>query len=162
LKYPRPPAQDSQYSESSLFRGTLAATTIYVRLNPVAIADYNGIITNIGGGAPEVDVTVSGFGRDSSAFITKAIYVSPDGNDVTGTGKIDNPYKSIYKAGLKLTNDYSLVLRGGTYMQDSLILRDINLTNIALWHIPANTRLSTELPAMIAWLFIVTIVSFTE
>jgi pectate disaccharide-lyase len=116
--------------------GTLSAINIYIRFNPTSIFDYAGIISNSGGGASSVSVSVSGFGRDSSSFITKAIYVSPDGNDVTGTGSIDKPYRTVYNGGLKLTNGYTLVLRGGLYYQDSLVLRDKNLTNIAVINYP--------------------------
>ncbi len=122
---------DLSYSE-----GTLAASNIYVRFLPVTLTDYSGVITNVGGGAPDLNIAVTGSGKDSSSFITKAIYVSPDGNDATGNGSIGNPYKTLYKAGLKLTNDYTLVLRGGTYPQDSIILRDVNLTNISIINAP--------------------------
>lgn len=40
--------------------GTLAATTIYVRFSPFALANYNKLITNTGGGAPTANVIVSG------------------------------------------------------------------------------------------------------
>jgi pectate disaccharide-lyase len=116
--------------------GTLAATNIYVRFNPAELKDYAGNILNSGGGAPDVSVSLSGFGRDSSSFITRAIYVSPDGNDLTGTGSIDKPYRTVYNGGLKLTNGYTLVLRGGLYYQDSLVLRDKNLSNIAVINYP--------------------------
>ncbi len=39
---------------------TLAATTIYVRFSPFALANYNKLITNAGGGAPVANVIVSG------------------------------------------------------------------------------------------------------
>jgi pectate disaccharide-lyase len=116
--------------------GTLSATNIFVRFNPAELKDYSGNISNTGGGAADVFVSLSGFGRDSSSFITKAIYVSPDGNDVTGTGAIDKPFKTVYSAALKLTSGYTLVLRGGIYYQDSLVLRDKNLSNIAVINYP--------------------------
>ncbi|MBI5726639.1 MAG: right-handed parallel beta-helix repeat-containing protein [Ignavibacteriales bacterium] len=112
--------------------GTLDNVQIYVRLYPTQLVEYRGIITHTCGSAAATEVHVSGIGRDSSSFISRAIYVSPDGNDVTGTGTLLNPYRTVYKAGLKLTADYTLVLRGGIYMQDSLILRDKALTNIAV------------------------------
>ena len=116
--------------------GVLGATNIYVHFLPDAVADYSASITNSGGGATDAVIKLTGFGRDSSSFITKAIYISPDGNDATGTGSIDKPYKTMAKAALLLQPDYTLVLRGGTYINDSLIVRDKTLTNVAVMNYP--------------------------
>jgi gliding motility-associated-like protein len=40
--------------------GTIAATTIYVRFSPFALANYNKMITNAGGGAPTANVILTG------------------------------------------------------------------------------------------------------
>ena len=40
--------------------GTLANTTIYVRFSPSALANYNKVITNAGGGAPTKNVILTG------------------------------------------------------------------------------------------------------
>ncbi len=46
---------------------TLSSTTIYVRFSPTAVQSYSGTITNIGGGASEQNVLVSGMGVSTSA-----------------------------------------------------------------------------------------------
>jgi len=45
--------------------GVLPSTTIYVRFSPTVAQTYNGIITNIGGGAGSQDVVVSGTGESA-------------------------------------------------------------------------------------------------
>jgi pectate lyase len=42
--------------------GSISAVKVYVRLLPTAIGTYTGAITNIGGGAPQLDVLVNGAG----------------------------------------------------------------------------------------------------
>lgn len=115
---------------------TLSAAPVYVKFTADSIKNYYGTITFSGGGASDVVVNVSGFGRDSSSVISKAIYVAPDGNDVTGTGAIDKPYKSIQGAVLKLQAGYTLVLRGGTYAKDSIIVRDKTLSDVTIMSYP--------------------------
>jgi hypothetical protein len=115
---------------------TLTAAPIYVKFTADSIKNYYGAITVSGGGASDVVINLSGFGRDSSSVISKAIYVAPDGNDVTGTGAIDKPYKSIQGAALKLQAGMTLVLRGGTYAKDSIIIRDKTLSDVTIMSYP--------------------------
>ncbi|HEX7654246.1 MAG TPA: InlB B-repeat-containing protein, partial [Verrucomicrobiae bacterium] len=52
--------------------GTVAATTIYVQFQPVALQYYSGQITNLSAGANEPDVTVTGFGANAPSVSTLA------------------------------------------------------------------------------------------
>ena len=62
------------------------------------------------------------------------IYVSPTGNDATGTGSIDRPYKSINTALAALEDAASpgatIILRGGTYKEGRDVR--IRLSNITI------------------------------
>ncbi len=115
---------------------TLTAVPLYVQFTVDSIKNYFGTIAISGGNATDVSVSLSGFGRDSASVIGKAIYVAVDGNDVTGTGSIDKPYKSIQGAVLKLQAGLTLVLRGGTYAKDSIIVRDKTLSDVTIRSYP--------------------------
>ena len=57
------------------------------------------------------------------------IYVSPDGNDITATGSIDNPYKSINTALSKASSGSTIILRGGSYYEGiNVRVREPNIT----------------------------------
>jgi hypothetical protein len=47
--------------------GTLSAKTIYVRFSPTAVSGYGDNITNAGGGAPTINVSVTGIGISSAS-----------------------------------------------------------------------------------------------
>ena len=95
--------------------GTLNSTTVYVRFKPVVVSVYSDVIIQTGGGAPAVNVSVTGNGKDLSSFITRGIFCSPDGNDVTATGTYDDPFYSLSKAvALAIPGD-TIWMHGGTY-----------------------------------------------
>jgi len=57
------------------------------------------------------------------------IYVSPSGNDATGNGSIDKPYKTINKALENAQSGATIVLRGGKYPQTvATRVREPNIT----------------------------------
>ena len=58
------------------------------------------------------------------------VYVSPNGNDQTGTGAIDRPYKSINFALEKVSSGATILLRSGTYREGRRIR--INKSNITI------------------------------
>ena len=49
------------------------------------------------------------------SFIHASVYLSPDGNDSTGTGTIDQPYYSLSKAADAVQPGDTIYMRGGTY-----------------------------------------------
>lgn len=63
---------------------------------------------------------------------TAAIYVAPDGNDVTGVGSLEQPYGSIHKAKEAarlhiaggMEEDLTIYLRGGSYYHDESVVFD--------------------------------------
>ena len=60
---------------------------------------------------------------------TGGIYVSPDGNDLTATGSIDKPYKSINTALAAAEPGATIILRGGTYREGiNVRVRTPNIT----------------------------------
>ena len=108
--------QDFATSVNIPYTGSaISAKTIYVRFKPTAIADISGVITNGGGGAPNETVIVTGSGKDSSSFITKGIFLSPDGNDVTATGTYDDPFYSLSNAVALAVPGDTIWAHGGTY-----------------------------------------------
>ena len=60
------------------------------------------------------------------------IYVSPTGNDATGTGTIDNPYKSINFALGKASPGATIILRGGTYREGASTEVRVRQPNITI------------------------------
>ena len=58
------------------------------------------------------------------------VYVSPSGNDQTGNGSIDRPYKSINFALGKVSSGATIILRGGTYREGRRVR--VNKSNITI------------------------------
>jgi hypothetical protein len=48
---------------------TLSSRSIYVRFSPTVVENYSGNIINVGGGAPALDVAVSGIGLPSNVVV---------------------------------------------------------------------------------------------
>jgi pectate lyase len=66
---------------------TLNSTTIYVRFVPTVSQTYAGTITNIGGSAPEVDVTVSGIGVPVAIDVNTPVgFATGNGGTTGGAG----------------------------------------------------------------------------
>ncbi len=95
--------------------GTLNATTVFARFKPTTISAYADAIIQTGGGAPTSAVAVSGTGKELSSFITRGIFCSPDGNDVTATGTYDDPFYSLAKAVALAAPGDTIWMHGGTY-----------------------------------------------
>lgn len=109
---------------------TLSAISIYIRFHPTSLSTYSGTIDNNGGSASTLSVAVSGAGVDSATFAIQTIYVSPTGDDVTGKGSLDSPYKSVANSALKLRAGGCLILRGGVYNPDSLVIHDATMHHL--------------------------------
>jgi hypothetical protein len=108
---------DVSYSGSAL-----ASTTLYARFHPSVVADnITGALVVTGGGAPADTITVYGSGKDISNFITRGIFVSPDGNDATAAGTYDDPFYSLHKAVAKAVPGDTIWMHGGTYEYSSTV-----------------------------------------
>ncbi|MBR1898935.1 MAG: DUF1565 domain-containing protein [Oscillospiraceae bacterium] len=51
---------------------------------------------------------------------TRTLYVAENGNDSTGNGSPDNPYRSIKKAAEQATAGTTVLIRPGTYIEDDI------------------------------------------
>ena len=123
----------------SLFTASLpvitgGATVVYVNPSNSLFANYtpvNYTPDSTGGTSPSSSVAAHLHGIDnaligsvhSSEF---SVYVSPDGNDTTGTGSPTNPYQTIVHALSTITtnsasNIFNIVLGGGVYNETSQI-----------------------------------------
>lgn len=66
---------------------TLNATTIYTRFVPTVSQTYAGVVTNVGGGAPEADVAVGGIGVPVSINVNTPVgFATANGGTTGGTG----------------------------------------------------------------------------
>lgn len=102
---------------------TVSATTLYARFRPSAVVDnITGVLVVTGGGAPADTITVYGSGKDISNFITRGIFVAPDGNDVSATGTYDDPFYSLHKAVAKAVPGDTIWMHGGTYYYNSTVM----------------------------------------
>jgi len=78
---------------------------------------------------------------------SKEIYISPDGNDQTGSGSIDNPFKSI-QSGLDHAFEGDVcIVRGGRYDESVTIATD----NITLRNYPGEFVLITGMQKVSGW-----------
>jgi hypothetical protein len=117
---------------------TLSATPVYVHFYPTSLSAYSGTIDNSGGSAA-VSITLSGTGVDSATFAIQTIYVSPTGSEDTGKGTFDSPYKSVANSALKLRAGGVLILRGGVYNPDSIVIKDATMHNLTFKAYPGET-----------------------
>lgn len=109
---------DVAYSGSAL-----SSATLYARFRPSVVADnITGTLIVTGGGAPADTIQVYGSGKDFSNFITRGIFVAPDGNDVTATGTYDDPFYSLHKAVAKAVPGDTIWMHGGTYYYNSTVM----------------------------------------
>jgi hypothetical protein len=58
----------------------------------------------------------------------KNYYVATNGNDTTGTGTIDTPYRSIVKAQLSVVAGDTVFVRGGTYKMNETLISNTSTT----------------------------------
>jgi len=131
-------------SESTGFASVLSvpysnykvSTTIYVRFLPTTNnTEYSGIITNAGGGAENVNVTISGSsilaycqpGYTTGTSYEDYISLVQLGSINNSTGALLSPYYYYYEnlsTDLIGNNTYAITLRAGTYSSNN---------NIAVW-----------------------------
>ncbi len=57
---------------------------------------------------------------EASETIGRFIYVAENGNDYTGNGSSENPYRSIKKASGEATPGTTVLIRPGTYIEDDI------------------------------------------
>jgi hypothetical protein len=112
--------------------GTLSATTIYVRFTPPEILDYNGTITNEGGGATTQNVSVTGTGVSSD--VITGIFVATDGMD-SNPGTYLSPFLTIPKAMSVAQPGDTIFVRGGTYSLSTTISISSNGTSSSKYYL---------------------------
>ncbi len=98
--------------------GALNSTTIFVKFMPTMISDYNGIITNDGGGTTTQNVTVTGTGVSSDVIL--GLFVSTTGSD-SNPGTYDLPFATIPKAVSVAEQGDTIFVRGGSYSINTTI-----------------------------------------
>ncbi|MCX7985141.1 MAG: right-handed parallel beta-helix repeat-containing protein [Bacteroidetes bacterium] len=117
----------------------LPTTTIYVRFLPSERKSYSGSLVHRGAGIQECTLQVSGNGVDSTDLTAQAIYIAPDGNDVTGDGSITNPFFSLQKAVDIVKPGGTIYMRGGVYRYTSRVnIKTVGRPDayIRLWSMP--------------------------
>jgi hypothetical protein len=120
---------------SSLPVLTNGASAIYINSGNTVDANYtpsNYTPNSSGTTFPDTSVAGNLHGIDDALGITNhssvfSVYVSPDGNDTTGTGIVTNPYQTIVKALSTITtndasNIFNIILTGGVYNEISQIM----------------------------------------
>lgn len=76
---------------------------------------------------------------EASEISGRLLYVSEKGNDFTGNGSSDNPYRSIKKAASEATAGTTVLIRPGTYIEDDIRPKESGKENAMIVFRPEKT-----------------------
>lgn len=100
----------------------LGSTNIFVRFTPTSIGNYNGVITNVGGSAPNQNIDVIGFGMVPNSAQNVDIIVAQD-----GTGNFATIQEAINSIPANNSLMKVILIKKGTY-NEKIFITNSNIT----------------------------------